>query len=173
MRTPVGGAVGIALAARAQPRSAAPAGLARAAVHPVGMTTADDGRPHQLACTVEHGVQLWLCETCDRPPGIDAGGEAAFALEDVSDPGDEPLVEQGVADLAVGGGGAQSSGDLGGVEILGEDVGSESRQGGIESESARREHAQRRAAELNRLRVFGTHTAQAERRDRRQRAPGA
>ena len=46
--------------------------------------------------------ELVVGEVADRAPGVEAGGEAGLALEDVADAGDQALVEQGVAEAAAG-----------------------------------------------------------------------
>ncbi len=79
---------------------------------------------------LEHALQLLRGELTDRLPGIYSGGEASLALEDVADPGDQGLVEQGVAEGAIRNS-AEGAGYGLGIEILLEDVRSESGEDGI------------------------------------------
>ena len=100
-RAPVGGAVGVALAARGDRAAAARAGALAAFVDlEVVAAAALDRAQHLLAGGEQDAPQLLVGEVADRPPGVDAGGEAGLALEDVADAGDQVLVEQGVAEAA-------------------------------------------------------------------------
>jgi hypothetical protein len=80
---------------------------------------AGDGLPHQLARSEEDTAELIVRKVGDAAPGIEAGGEASLALEDVADAGDHGLVEQGVAD-GPGGIGPEAAQNGLEVELLGE-----------------------------------------------------
>src|SRR6201985_3558743 len=148
---PPGGAVGVALAAV---EDAAAAAEARAAVFVDGEAVAavgGDGAEHLVAGGLEDGVELLFGDLPQRAPGIDLGGEAGLALEDVADARGEALVEHGVAERARGVGGAEL-GDHGVEgEVRGEDVGAEAGQLRVVRDATRGQDAQGRAAELDRL----------------------
>src|SRR5690349_22131134 len=98
---PVGGAVGVALAAAPDRAAAGGAGAPRALVDGSHRPALGDRALHQPAGGLEHRAQLLVVEGGDGSPGVEAGGEAGLALEDVADPGYERLVEQGVAEPAI------------------------------------------------------------------------
>src|ERR1044072_1271206 len=150
---PVGAAVGVALAARGDRSAAGGARPTRAAIDGGARATPGDRLLHQTAGGAERFAQLLVGELDDRPPGIEPGGEAGLALEDVADAGDQPLVEQGVAQSAVGLG-AERPDDSIGVEAGGEDGGGPPRQprGGPQVGGA--QPPQRRPAELDGLHFF-------------------
>ena len=96
----------------------------------------------------------WSCSSgtsARRAPGVDLGGEAGLALEDVADARGEALVEEGVAEGAGGVGGAEDGDDRVEVEVRGEDVGTEAGEGRVDGDAAGGQDAQGRAAELDRV----------------------
>src|ERR1700712_2771649 len=110
---PPGGAIGVALARVVDGAAAAGAG---AAVFVDGEAVAAAGLhrvQHLGAGVVEDEAELLVVPLGQRPPGIDPGGEAGLALEDVADAGGEALVEQGVAEGAALVGGAELGDDVG------------------------------------------------------------
>src|SRR5262249_60771746 len=60
-----------------------------------------DAVTHQAVRRTEDGAQLAVGHFVDAPPRRDALGPERLDLPDVPDSGDEPLVEQRGADLAV------------------------------------------------------------------------
>lgn len=114
------------------------------------LAPAGDGVAHLLARGEQDRAQLLVGELADRAPGVDAGGEAGLALEDVADASEGALVEQGVAERTRGI--AAPSGDHGGrVELGGEKVRAEHGKLGVAPQLSLREQAHRRTAELDRL----------------------
>ena len=76
----------------------------------------------------EHGAQLGVAHLLEPPPRRDARLPERLRLPEVPDPGDEPLVEEGVADLALLRPGAQPREHRLEVGRLAEDVGPEPRR---------------------------------------------
>src|SRR6185437_9965915 len=122
---PPGGAVGVALAAVDDAAATADAGAAVFVDGEAMAAAAGDGAEHLVACRLEDGAELRFGDLRQRAPGVDLGGEAGLALEDVADAGGEALVEEGVAEGARGVGRAELGDDLVEVELRGEDVGPE------------------------------------------------
>ena len=104
--------------------AAAGAGAAGALVDGAVLAARLDRLVHQVVGGLGDVAQLLVGHVGDSLPGVEVGGEAGLALEDVADAGDQVLVEQGVAEAAVGDAGERAS-DLLGVEVGGEDVGAE------------------------------------------------
>ena len=113
--------------ARVSGCSRRPAARARAAgdavddlealLHPVA-----GGLLHPRPRGVDDREHLLVGDVAGAPPRVDPGLEAALGLPQVADPGDDPLVEQGVADRARRVVGAQPPQDRPLVELGGEDV---------------------------------------------------
>src|ERR1700761_590496 len=148
---PPGGAVGVALAAVEDAAAAADAGAAVFVDGEAMAVAGPDRGEHLGAGGVEDGAELVVADGGERAPGVDLGGEAGLALEDVADAGGEALVEQGVAEGAALVAGAELGEDPVEVEVRGEDVGTEACQLGVDRDAARGQHPESRAAELDRL----------------------
>ena len=103
----------------------------------------------RAAC--EDLVELLVGDVGERAPGVDLGGEAGLALEDVADARGEALVEEGVAEGPGRVGGAEDRDQRVEVEVRGEDVGAEAGEGRVDADAARGQDAQGRAAELDRV----------------------
>ena len=69
-----------------------------ALLHPVAR-----GLLHPRAGGVDDREHLLVGDVAGAPPRVDPGLEAALGLPQVADPGDDPLVEQGVADRRASG----------------------------------------------------------------------
>src|ERR1044072_7538194 len=141
IRAPVGGAVGVALASGGDRGPASGAGLTGTAVDGARLAAFLDRAPHQVVRRLEDVTQLFVGQPRDRRPGIEAGGKARLALEDVADAGDGTLVEQGFAEHSAR------------RQAEGEDVGAESGQDRVPAQGLTPQHPQGRAAELDRLRL--------------------
>jgi hypothetical protein len=113
---PVGGAVGVALAAGADLCAAAGTGAAGALVDSAVLAARIDCLEHQVVGCLGDVAQLLGGDLGYSLPRVEVGGEAGLALEDVADAGDQVLVEQGVAEAAFGDAG-QRLGDLLGLEV--------------------------------------------------------
>src|SRR5579875_3072016 len=98
-RAPVGGAVGVTLAAGGD-RGAAAGARAPGAVVGAGL---DRARPalgraaHARANRLDHRQRLGVAERLKPPPGVKLGLPAALRLPDVADPGHVALVKQRIA----------------------------------------------------------------------------
>jgi len=97
---PPGGAVGVALATVEDAAAAADAGPPVFVDGEAVAVAGGDGAEHLAAGGIEDGAELRFGDVGEAAPGIDLGGEAGLALEDVADAGGEALVEQGVAEGA-------------------------------------------------------------------------
>src|SRR3954470_21316812 len=124
---PIGGAVVLALSARAHDRAAAGAGAAGLLVHRrAGLVAPARHRPaHPRSRLAHHAQRLAVGYVLDRPPGVDPGGEAGFRLPDVADARHVALVEQGVPQAAALVVLAQAPQEEPLVEVLGHHVGPE------------------------------------------------
>ena len=92
----------LALRRRADAAAAAGTDPARAPVDAPLRPWPLDRRPHQRVRSLEHGPQLGVVHLLEAPPRRDARLPEGLGLPEVPDPGHEPLVEQRVADLALG-----------------------------------------------------------------------
>src|SRR5882762_10441987 len=119
---PPGGAVGIALAARADAAVAADAGAA-VLVDGEGLAAArGDSGEHLVAGQREDEAEVVVAHFRQRAPGVEPSSEAGLALEDVADPGDQALIEQGVAEGARRVARAEAGGHPVEVDVVGEEV---------------------------------------------------
>src|SRR5438094_6403212 len=100
-RTPIRGAVGVALSARLDRRPAPAAAPAGAVIDKTPLSPGLDRGCHQLVRCLEHGAQLVVGDFRNRPPRRDAGFPERLRLPEVADARDEPLVEQGITDRAL------------------------------------------------------------------------
>src|SRR5262249_13894042 len=101
LRAPVGHPCVVALRPRLDRRSAT---RAHVAVAPVDVPRAwypVDARRQRRGGRGEDGAQLVAGHACEPAPRRDSLCPQRLGLPDVADPGDEPLVEYGVADGAV------------------------------------------------------------------------
>src|SRR4029453_16970067 len=81
-------------------RAAARAWPAGAAVHAVGVATALERAAHLAGGGPEHGLKLRVAGLRKRPPRRELDRPQRLGLPFVADSGDEPLVEQRIADGA-------------------------------------------------------------------------
>src|SRR6201999_2106406 len=141
---PPGSAVRVALAAVEDAAAAADAGAAMFVDGEAVAVAGGDGAEHLVAGGLEDGAELLFGDVGERAPGVDLGGEAGLALEDVADAGGEALVEEGVAEGSRGVGGRELGDDVVEVEFGGEDVGAKAGQLRVDRDAARAQHAKGR-----------------------------
>ena len=98
-RAPVSGAVVITLASRADSAAAAGTRATAFPVDPSGPTAGFDPACHLVSGNPEYPVDLSTLKGPNSPPWVNACLEARLGLEDVSDAGHQPLVQQGLAKL--------------------------------------------------------------------------
>ena len=127
-RAPVGGARVFALWGGAEDAAAAGTGAARAAVDAPSRPRPVERRAHLRVRGLEHGSQLGVVDVLEAPPRRDARLPERLGLPEVPDPGHEPLVEQGVADLSLLRSAAQARKHRRVVGRLAEDVGTQTRR---------------------------------------------
>src|SRR5215208_4326181 len=96
---PIRGAVLIALPARPDGRSAAWAGAPRAAVDRAWRAAGLEPVAHEGGGLDHEAPKLIVAQVREATPRIDPGRPAALALVDVSDTGQDPLVEEHLTDL--------------------------------------------------------------------------
>src|SRR5690606_27437707 len=94
---PVGCAIRLTLAARLNRPATATTGLAHAAVYLAWPRLSRHRCEHHFAGQPQHADQLFIADLGQTTPGIEAGGKAAFALEDVADAGDTVLIQKRLA----------------------------------------------------------------------------
>src|SRR6201999_1722536 len=125
---PPGSAVRVALAAVEDAAAAADAGAAMFVDGEAVAVAGGDGAEHLVAGRLEDGAELRFGDVGEGAPGVDLGGEAGLALEDVADAGGEALVEEGVAEGAALVAGPELGKDRVEVELRRENVGTEALQ---------------------------------------------
>jgi hypothetical protein len=151
-RAPVSGAVVITLASRADSAAAAGTRATAFPVDPSGPTAGFDPACHLVSGNPEYPVDLSTLKGPNSPPWVNACLEARLGLEDVSDAGHQPLVQQGLAklDRAHGSNIGARPCDL---FRTAKDVRSESGQTGIPRQLDRSDQSQSRATELDHFQI--------------------
>src|SRR5204863_3942083 len=98
-RAPVRGSVPVALPARTDPGAERRAWAASPAVDAPRAPAARERRRHHVPRVRHDRLGLDASKVADPPPWADARSEESLGADRVSDPRDDPLVEERVADL--------------------------------------------------------------------------
>src|SRR5436305_12446814 len=160
-RAPVRGAVPVALAARTDPGAARRAWAAGPAVDAPRAPAARERRRHHVPRVRHDRLGLDASKVADPPQWADARSEEGLGADRVSDPRDDPLVEERVADLPRRLERPQARGARARLEVVRQRIRAEAEQHRVAAQPRCRLDPQQLAAELG-----GNHLARPKAKPR-------